>query len=61
MEKFRKTVQIINFIFVLIGILTIALKYYDVIDIPWSRACFILGLEVCFNTLEHNINKFRES
>jgi hypothetical protein len=59
MDKFRKTLDVLNFIIVLIGILMIALKYYDVIDIPWSRACFILGLEVCLNTIEHNINKFR--
>jgi len=60
MNTFKKTLDVLNFIMVLIGILMIALKYYDVIDIPWSRACFILGLEVSLNTIEHNINKFRK-
>jgi hypothetical protein len=60
MEKFRKTLDVLNFIFVLIGALMIVLKYYDLIDMPWSQACFFMGLEVCVNTIKYNIDKFRK-
>ena len=51
MEKFTKIRNVLNFILLLIGALLIALKYYEVINIPWKSALTIIGLDVILGTV----------
>ena len=51
MEKFRKIIDVFNFIMLLIGALLVALKYYEVINISWKDSLTIIGLDVILRTV----------